>query len=254
MSPDRMSHPANASRIISKVLSPALRFWLRSQVESIETLHLQIEGSDRQLLTGQVAKVSVAAQRAVYQGLHLTQIELVGEGIRVNLSQVLKGKPLKLLDAVPVQGTVCLHQADLNASWRSPLLAPVLPQFLRSDWCLQHLLPLLPADLQAIQHETTILLEVLAEMECDRLTLKTHWVTASGQPLTLMLRTGLKLASGHCLQLNQPEWISPAAPDAGFPLAPLHGYTLNLGSEVDLQDLQLAPEQLLCKGQIRVMP
>ncbi|NES86601.1 MAG: DUF2993 domain-containing protein, partial [Moorea sp. SIO2B7] len=34
------------SQIISKVISPALRLWLRSQVEEVATLQLSIVGRD----------------------------------------------------------------------------------------------------------------------------------------------------------------------------------------------------------------
>jgi len=39
---------------------------------------------------------SILAHHAVYQGLHLTQIQLVGEGIRTNLGQGSQGQPATL--------------------------------------------------------------------------------------------------------------------------------------------------------------
>jgi len=71
-------------------------------------------GSDRQILHGTIPRVSILARHAVYQGLHLTQIQLVGEGIRTNLGQVL-GQPLRLLEPVPV-AELLLHESALNAS------------------------------------------------------------------------------------------------------------------------------------------
>jgi hypothetical protein len=79
------------STIISTVLSPALRLWLRSQVEQLEALQFNIIGGDRQILTGHIPGVSIAASGVVYQGLHLSKIQLEGTDIRVNLGQVIKG-------------------------------------------------------------------------------------------------------------------------------------------------------------------
>ena len=102
--------------LISKVLSPALRLWLRSQVESVAELNFSIQGKDRQILTGYIPSISLNSSRAVYQGLHLGEVELLGENIRINIGQVLKGKPLQLLEPIQVTGQVRLDQADLEAS------------------------------------------------------------------------------------------------------------------------------------------
>ena len=56
--------------MISTVVSPAVQFWLRSQVEAVETLQFKLRGRDRQILRGHIPTVSIAACRAIYQGLH----------------------------------------------------------------------------------------------------------------------------------------------------------------------------------------
>ena len=81
------------SNLISKILSPALRLWLRSQVEQAEELEIQIQGQDRQILRGYVPEVSLQTRRAIYQGLRLGQVLLQGENIHINIGQVVKGKP-----------------------------------------------------------------------------------------------------------------------------------------------------------------
>jgi hypothetical protein len=60
--------------------------------------------------------VSISARHAVYQGLHLTQIQLITEGIRVNLAAILRGQPLRLLEPVPVFVELLLQELDLNTS------------------------------------------------------------------------------------------------------------------------------------------
>ena len=113
-------------RIISTVLTKALELWLKSKAEQVEALQLQILGRNRQIITGHIPGVSLAASHAIYQGLHLSQIQIEGTSIRINLSEVLKGKPLCLLEPVPVEGKLVLLERDLQASLRSPLLSNAL--------------------------------------------------------------------------------------------------------------------------------
>lgn len=124
--------PSQGSRIASAVLSPAVQLWLRSQVQQVDELKVKIEGSDRQIFSGAIPKVTAAASGAVYKGLHLTEVALEGCGIRINLGQALKGQPLRLMESVPVAGVLRLSQADLNASLKAPLLADALSEFLRT--------------------------------------------------------------------------------------------------------------------------
>ena len=122
---------SSKQRIISKILSPAVWLWLRSQVEQVSNLEVKISGSDRQILTGYIPRVFMCARHVVYQGLHLSQVQLVGENILTNLGQVLRGKPLQLLEPVPVSGELLLKESDLNASLQSPLLANALNDLLK---------------------------------------------------------------------------------------------------------------------------
>jgi hypothetical protein len=71
-------------RIITKVLTSAIKLWLRSQLNQVSHLEVQIEASDRQLLSGYIPGVSISASNAVYQGLRVTQIELEVEKIQLN--------------------------------------------------------------------------------------------------------------------------------------------------------------------------
>lgn len=212
-----------------------MRLWLRSQVQQVSNLEVHFTGSDRQILTGYIPSVSIWACRAVYQGLHLSQLELVGESIRTNLGQVLKGKPLRLLEPVTVYVKLLLQESDLNASLGSTMLANALTEL------LGQLLPATcPVDESVSWHKITI----------DDGTLVVHATLAvdTSNPMTVMLRTGLKLASCHELQLEQPQIQT----HSGSPLANLDSFRLDLGSDVALQELTLNSGQLECCGRIMV--
>lgn len=251
------------SRLISSVLSPAVRFWLRSQVESVADLQFQIEGGDRQLLSGYVPKVSIAAQRAVYQGLHLSQVALVGENIRVNFGQVLRGKPLQLLEVVPVRGSLVLYQTDLTASLQAPLLATALSD-LMTILFQPETRHLLPPDLTAALGTGTIhLAQPQIELGEQQLTLGGTLANlapdgsakkAAADRLPFLLRTGITIANGSQLCLQHPELLPSLDASSSTPLPHLHQFAIDLGQEVEIQELLLEPQRLVCRGRICVVP
>lgn len=118
------------TQLIRKVLSPAVRLWLRSQVDSAEVLSFEVEGSDRQLLSGQIPKISIVGEQVVYQGLSLSHLDIVGEGIKTNLRQVVRGKALQLLEPIFVQATLGMIDRDMNQCLQAPLLANALSEVL----------------------------------------------------------------------------------------------------------------------------
>jgi len=234
--------------LISKVLSPAVRLWLRSQVESIKELDFQIEGSDRQILAGYIPKVAIAARQAVYQGLNLSQIDLAGETIRINLKQILQGKPLKLLDVVPIRGSLFWNETDLNASLKSPLLANALEEFFLT-W-LKESSDLLPEDLVQAMKDPLVLKDAQAVIDHNQVTLKLDW--RSIPSISTTLRTRLSLVSGNRLKLEQPHLLACVAHETS--LTQLQDYEVELGSDVELQELRLEPGNLWVQGQINILP
>ncbi|MFM7423969.1 MAG: DUF2993 domain-containing protein [Elainella sp.] len=256
-SPPDVSDPnaASGSRLISRILSPAIRLWLRVQLEAAATLSFQVGGSDRQILKGYIPTVEVVACQAVYRGLHLSQAQLTANQIRINLGQVVQGKPLRLLEPVPVTGRVCISQTDLTAS----LAAPLLLQALREVWQLllqrtsdARLVPLRSGDAQL--HSAQIVLAA------ERLVL-TSEMAAADQIWHLSLQTTPQLRSPNCLELadlelqvipadrlDQPDSLTAAPP---WVLAPLH---LDLGRDVHLEELVIEAAQIVCRGQIVVNP
>ncbi|WP_088892095.1 LmeA family phospholipid-binding protein [Leptolyngbya ohadii] len=254
--PSETDHPSRRSRLISSVLSPAVRLWLRSQVESVADLQFQLEGGDRQILSGYVPKVSIAARQAVYQGLHLSQVDLTGENIRINLGQVLRGKSLQLLEVVPVFGNLILHQRDLTASLQAPLLATALSDLLTILFQpeTRHLLP--PELASALGTDTVHLTQPQIELGHQQLTLGGILTNTNNgtNRLPLLLRTGISLSNRSKLCLQHPELLPTPTATESTPLPHLHEFAIDLGQEVELQELLLEPERLVCRGRISVVP
>ncbi|MBE9178987.1 DUF2993 domain-containing protein [Oculatella sp. LEGE 06141] len=238
------------SRIISTVLSPAVRLWLRSQVEQVEALEFRIEGGDRQLLSGHIPQVIISASKAVYQGLHLSQVQMVGRNIRVNLGQMLRGKPLRLLAVVPIRGEVVIQQADLNASLHAPMLATALAEFLAELLRSQ----LSPGLSESSEPQKLTLQNPSVTIGNHRITLVADLLTASGRLIPVAIRTGMQVMNGNLLCLEHPQWLPHPRAKRGLPLNDLHGFQVDLGSDVDLEELSLEDERIICRGGINVIP
>ncbi len=230
--------PPQGSRIASAVLSPAVQLWLRSQVQHVDELKVKIEGSDRQILSGTIPKVTAAASGAVYKGLHLTEIAIEGTGIRINLGQVIKGKPLRLLESVPVAGILRLGQADLNASLKAPMLGLALSEFLS---------PLLPI---GDREQPLKLQNSQIAIEAGLLTLRATILRAGGTEIPVVLRTGLRMASGRELMFENPE----IEVDGELKSSDFNGFQIDFGPEVEIEELILSSGEIVCRGGIRVLP
>lgn len=230
--------PSQGSRIASALLSPAVQLWLRSQVQQVDELKVKIEGSDRQIFSGAIPKVTAAARGAVYKGLHLTEVAIEGCGIRINLGEALKGQPLRLLESVPVIGVLRLSQADLNASLKAPLLADALSEFL---------LPMLPL---TDREQSLKLQNSQIAIEAGLLTLSATILRAGGRQIPLVLRTGLRIASGRELMFESPE----IEMDGELKSSDFNGFKIDFGPEVEIEELIFSPGEIVCRGGIRVLP
>ncbi|MEO1764798.1 MAG: DUF2993 domain-containing protein, partial [Cyanobacteria bacterium J06629_18] len=127
----------NKFKLVTNVLTEAIKLWLRTQVSHIEQLQLDIQARNRQILSGYIPSVSIVAEKAVYQGLHLSKIDLVAQNIRINIGSILKGEQLRLLEKVPVFCKLSQVEEDLSASLSSTLLSTalndILAKFLSED-------------------------------------------------------------------------------------------------------------------------
>ena len=223
-------------RIITKVLTSAIKLWLRSQLNQVSHLEVQITASDRQLLSGCIPGVSISASNAVYQGLHATQIELQAEQIQLNVASILKGQPLQLSAIVPVVGKLIIAEQDLNNSLSSPLLLTAI---------------------------NDVLIPLLAEYSLNfkditwrRITLDNQVLILNGIPVSEIegaffnIYLGLELLNGQELQLTQVKIKT----DQEVLLEKNSPYIINLGTDVDIEKISLIPEQLSCYGRININP
>ncbi|MEM1279315.1 MAG: DUF2993 domain-containing protein [Cyanobacteria bacterium P01_H01_bin.152] len=253
---DASSAQPRGSRMISRVLPPAIRLWLSTQLEHVENLQFQIQGRDREILSGHLPEISLSAQKAVYQGIHLSQAAVTACSIQVNLGQVIRRKPLRLLAPFPISGKVELTAADFNESLQSPLLGEGLYDFLQLLAQSQPEATPLQAALDRLPDRTVHAhYQAHATIDADQIILQLQ-PKACGLP-AIAISTQLSIRDGHRLCLDNPHWLaddSMTATENSIPLADLHGFEIDLGPEVTLTTCQIAANKLMLSGTVRVLP
>ncbi|OLP19017.1 hypothetical protein BST81_07275 [Leptolyngbya sp. 'hensonii'] len=233
------------SHIISTVLAPAIGLWLRSQAEQIDNLQVNIEGGDRQILSGCLPQVTVAACPAVYQGLHLSDIKISASGIRINLGQILKGKPLRLLEPIAVTADLMIRAEDLNLSLQGPLLANAMVEFLAQMVRSGQL-----ATQGAIAPDALLNLKNLQiQLQSEQLQLRGELLSDPAPATPVTIQMGVQRISEHELEFNQLRLVMAEA-------APVESgsFRIDLGTDVKLEELTLAPDHLTCRGLLTVNP
>ncbi len=233
---------------MARCVAPAVELWLRSQLDAITALTLQLESDNGQLLSGFLPQVTLKAEQAVYRGLHLSQITLVGKHIRVNLGAMLRGHAFHLREPVPIEIELCWRHSDVQQSLGSALLQAGLLDVLQAIVGDQ-----IQAVLGDAPRETWTLRSQHLILETNRLCLSAQ-LTADAACLPLALRTGLALATPQTLVLVNPEWLPSVKARRGLPLRDFDGYGFDLGPQVALHALTLTPEAILCQGQLTIFP
>ena len=248
------------SRIIGRVLPGAVRLWLRSQLENVGQLDIQLEGRDREIISGRLPRVAINAEGAIYQGLHIGSVALSAEDICINVGQIIRGKPLKLLKGFPVLGEIKLSAEDLEASADSALLLAGVTDF----WRGLSQLPQLAEEIQnrygTLPLSSDVVVRDLAIALGEGSVGLSFYPQSRGEVGSEPIAIGAKLAlvSGRFLQLSAAKWLSQLADlnelDKGVAIQALEGFEWDIGTDTQLSRLILNPDRLLCAGQIQVRP
>jgi hypothetical protein len=244
--------PIPTRGLIHRVLEPAIQFWLKSQVESVANLVVHLEGGDRQILSGYLPRVQLNTQKVVYRGLHLSQIEIIGHNLRINIGQMLKGKAFRLLEPIAIDLNVMLQAQDAQASLHSELFQSAIIdalQLLVGEQIAETLgQPMSSEDLK-LQNPTLALAQNTLRFSA---VLSTH---QGDKSVPVALQTALTLGCDfHTLSLEHPEWLPTPNAKRGLPLHDLHGYTFDLGPQTQIQTLSITPEGIFLEGQLTVLP
>lgn len=228
--------------MINKLISTGVKLYLRSLVTQVEDLQVTIVGKNRQILKGYIPQVLLSCDRTVYQGLFLQQVKVNGTNIGFNLPEVLKKKPLKLVEPIVVDIKLGLDAADLQASLDSPLLQSGLADL----WQI-----ILSAEkIDSISTELADLTVEWHTIELDdgELNLKGTYQNAWDQVGQINLSTGVGLANSHTLCLSPLKILSQSIIVADL----VEELEIDLGTDVTIEQLVIESEQMICSGKITV--
>ena len=224
--------------LINKLLAGAVKLWLKSQISELEDLQLKIYGRDREILKGYIPEVFVGTKKAVYQQLHLSQAEIKGTNIKINLTQLKQKKPLQLLEPIEVQINTFLLAIDAQKSLTSSLLQAAL-----SDIALRILVerPEIMASPSAYQWQKIYF--------ADSIIIFAGVIRQESGDIPLKITTQLELKDANSLLLLPLE-ISTTK------LLELNKETIvfDLGEQTAIAELEITPEKLALTGKITIYP
>jgi LmeA-like phospholipid-binding len=219
--------------IISSLLAPACAAWLRTQVSEVASLDIQIAAKDRQILSGTIPSLAILATKTIYRGISLQKIQLWAEQIEVNLNQVMRGKPLRVLKPIKVEIAANIADADLLSSLTAPLLSGAVNQLL--------------AQVIALPGANWSLLWQAVKIEPGKLTLQGQ-VQQDGNIKPIQICTGIALQAGRIIQLAPLDINCELVDNL------VEFYSIDLGDEVNLRELILGEGELYCAGQVCIRP
>lgn len=228
---------------IVKLLAPAVRLWLKTQVDAVEDLQVDIQSGDRALLSGKIDQVMLAARGVIYQGVHLSCVQVSAQNIQVNLGQILRGKPLKLLAPIPISGSAQIQARDLNASTEADLLANALTEFL-STFLQVGLAKTATAPLRFQSPQIHL---------GDGHVILNGILTDGQQQQIIGIQTQVTLANPHTLCFQQLAW-QPDVPMSDRNPATWDDLKIDLGRDVAFQTLSLVPGEIRCQVQLTIQP
>ncbi len=219
--------------IISSLLAPACAAWLRTQVSEVASLDVQIAAKDRQILSGTIPSISILATNVIYRGISLQKIKLLADQIEVNLRQVMRGKPLRVLQPIEVEIDATIADADLLSSLTAPLLSGAVNQLI--------------AQVIALPEGDRTLVWQQVKINTDKLILQGE-IQEGDRLVPINICTGIALREGRIIHL------APLTIDCELAGQPVESYSIDLGDEVNLRELVLAAGELHCAGQVRIRP
>ncbi|MGF1541162.1 MAG: DUF2993 domain-containing protein [Pleurocapsa sp.] len=230
--------------MIDKVISTAVKLWLRSQTQQSENLQVTIAGSNSQILRGYLPQVGLTCSQAVYQGLHLSQIELTGINLAFNVTEVVKKRqPLRLLEPIDVELVVLLTAADLQASLASSILSNGLTDFFL-NW-----LTTSQSDRSQLNLNDFRMNWSSITIAGGKLNLQGTLIDTTGTTIELQIASGLSLSDGHKLLLSPLQIITTPKLPVNFE----DSLKINLG-EVAIAELAIQSDKIWCSGKITVLP
>lgn len=230
--------PAMA-QFVGALVDPLVANWIRSEVDSVDNLSVDILGSDNNLLNGRIETAKVSGDNLVYEDFYLSRVELEGKDIRLTVDDALNGGSLDLVEPVPVNAVIRLKEADLNRSLQAP---QIQSQF--ADEMVE--IPFAGGEPVAFQLREPQVSILDGRLKIDAL------LNSGGADVPVSVTTGLSVQNGTQLLLRNPTWLSEDG--SRSPIAGLDGVAVDLGPDVLIDRLELDAGELVYRGTITIQP
>ncbi len=232
-----LSLPA-LGQVASALLNPLVAAWIRSTVDQVDDLQVQVQGSDGEILGGTIPQASVSGNNIRYQGFQITQLQLNGQQIQLNVSEAIQGQPLKLQNPIPVQVLMRLTEADLNQTLQAPLIQAQLAKAQVE----------LPAGNESVPF---LISNPQVELDPDLVRIQATLTTPDQTQVPFNMVTGLRAQNQNQLVLVNPQWVSNGQ---SLPIAGLDNLALQLDSDVQINQIEIIQDQILYDGSLTIQP
>lgn len=243
---------SQGSRLISRLLPVAVKFWLQTQLDDTGNLTFKIQATDRQVLSGNIPGVSLSAKQAVYRGVRITAVAVQARGIEINIGQVLRGQPLRLKQAFPIEGQVAFDRESLGESSTDSVLAEGLLDFwqtlLAKEDVAAEVADHYGSDVAALRDPR--LVQYQPKLEILGTDLVLHLVRQKKSEIRL--KGQVDVEQGHILRLTMAQWCLPSGAEVHSKA--LSGFCWNLGEQTDVRSLTIENDRLTCQCTIMVQP
>ncbi len=230
------------TEIISNILNPALKLWLKSQLDHVDDLKIKISATDNQLLKGKINQVFLDTNSAIYQGIYVRKVLIQTENIAINIGEIVRGKSLKLLQPIFVNGELKTTEQDLNNSLNSDLLSQGLTDLVNLFLSVNN-----KNNGDFILENNQIKWEKLT-IANQKFNLIGNFVDSENSQTKLIIKCGLALENPHTLLLN-PVYIEGIPTIDNFIL---NNFTVDLGDQVELDQINLSSQELHCMGKVQI--
>eukprot|EP00899_Mesostigma_viride_P005300 jgi/Mesvir1/14771/Mv05412-RA.1 len=114
--------------LLSKLLGGAVGIFIRSAVEGVDELNVNVQGSDDELRGGVIPGLAVSSRGASYKGIAISTAKLAAADISIDIGGIPTGRILR--KPFLVLADVAFNESDLATSLQSDLVAAPLSELL----------------------------------------------------------------------------------------------------------------------------
>ncbi|MBC7881464.1 MAG: DUF2993 domain-containing protein [Anaerolineae bacterium] len=224
------------SQMFSNLFSPLLQAWVRSQVQQVDDLQVNVVGPDAAVMNGQISRVDISGRNLVYQGISARSLSMRGSDIRLDTRQ-----GLRLTKAVRADVALSLSEGDINNYLASPAF-----QEQTKNWKIK-----LPGSLGGAEQEVPIdLSNARARVLRNQLEINATVRLGKGEPAPLRIVSGLEIANPHQLRLVDPRLVADDGNSA--PIDALKNTPILLGKDLEMRRLNIVPGMVFLEGSFQI--